>query len=525
MNLRIILTCIFLVCGHLFAQPAAQWQKNFGGNFYDYAFDISQSSDGNFYIVGRSNSAVSGNKTDSCRGHDDYWLIKINALGDLLWERTLGGNNDDVGTSVKATPDLGCIVAGGSGSTLSGDKTESSNGDDDAWIIKLDSAGNIEWQRSIGGWDSDFAVSIALANDGGYVVACISTSNISADKTENRRGGQDFWVFKINSTGGLLWQKTIGGSNEDYSSSIERTQDGGFLIGGTSLSDISGEKTENAIGQTDYWILKIDSVGTILWQKTLGGITRDRLMIAKETSDGGYIVGGYSDSNASGDKTENSRGTEDYWVIKLDSQRNIQWQKTLGGNLIDNLISIAEEPAGEFILGGYSASGVSGDRTAPDKGGFDIWLIKLNSTGNIIWQKAFGGDQGDFLWSMKLCFDGSFICAGSSASNISGDKTEDVIGLSDYWIVKFASGNDIENTLLNRIHFYPNPCSGILHVRGNPNSDIQVRIYDAIGNLVFTDHLLFEKDLNLSFLANGIYELQMSIDDKRQFRKILLIDK
>ena len=301
---RIIL--LFYSC-QSFAQPAAQWQKNFGGNFYDYAYDISQSSDGNFYIVGRSNSAVSGNKTDSCRGHDDYWLIKINALGDLLWERTLGGNNDDVGTSVKATPDLGCIVAGGSGSTLSGDKTESSNGDDDAWIIKLDSAGNIEWQRSIGGWDSDFAASIALANDGGYVVACISTSNISADKTENRRGGQDFWVFKINSTGGLLWQKTIGGSNEDYPVYIERTQDGGFLIGGSSNSDISGEKTENAIRLFDYWILKLDSAGTILWQKTLGGSDEDILSIVKETSDGGYIVGGYSDSNASGDKTENSR--------------------------------------------------------------------------------------------------------------------------------------------------------------------------------------------------------------------------
>jgi hypothetical protein len=188
----------------------------------------------------------------------------------------------------------------------------------------------------------------------------------------------------------ILWQRTIGGSEDDTPFSLIQTNDGGTLIGGYSDSDISGDKTENSRGGKDYWIVKLDGSGNIQWQKTYGGNNDDTIWTVIETSDGGFMAGGFSDSDMSGDKTENSQGNLDFWVLKLDSAGNIQWQNTIGGNGIDRLRSIIETDDEYFILGGSSSSDISGDRTYPLIGSTDTWLVWLNSSGSIIYQKSFG---------------------------------------------------------------------------------------------------------------------------------------
>ena len=175
-----------------------------------------------------------------------------------------------------------------------------------------------------------------------------------------------FSVFSQNPA--IIWQKTIGGSSGDFSTVLEPTSDGGFILGGYSTSNISGEKTENSNGGTDIWIVKIDASGNIMWQRTIGGSGEDFLTSLKQTSDGGYILGAGSDSNISGDKTENSRGGLDYWILKLNSSGAIVWQKTYGGAQPEFDTYVVETTDGGYFVGGYSDSDISGDKTVPNRG-------------------------------------------------------------------------------------------------------------------------------------------------------------
>ena len=222
-------------------------------------------------------------------------------------------------------------MGGYSESGISGEKTENFRGDFDYWILKLDNSGNIEWQTTIGGNDSEVLSSMIQTTDGGFLVGGYSKSNISGEKTENSRGGNDCWIIKLNSSGNIEWQKTIGGSGTDYLFSLIETNDSGYLIGTTSTSNISGEKTENSNGYSDYWVLKLNNTGNIIWQNTIGGNQEDFLKDIIQTSDGKYMLAGWSYSNISGDKIENSRGEEDYWILKIDEIGEIIWQKTIGG--------------------------------------------------------------------------------------------------------------------------------------------------------------------------------------------------
>src|SRR5690606_38633115 len=282
-------------------------------------------------------SNISSEKTENSRGGFDYWVVKIDESGNIEWDKTLGGDQDDILNSILQTTDNGYLLGGYSESGISGEKTENSRGDFDYWILKLDNSGNIEWQTTIGGNDSELLSSMIQTTDGGFLVGGYSKSNISGEKTENSRGGNDCWIIKLNSSGNIEWQKTIGGSGTDYLFSLIETNDSGYLIGTTSTSNISGEKTENSNGYSDYWVLKLNNTGNIIWQNTIGGNQEDFLKDIIQTSDGKYMLAGWSYSNISGDKIENSRGEEDYWILKIDEIGEIIWQKTIGGDLGEQL--------------------------------------------------------------------------------------------------------------------------------------------------------------------------------------------
>ena len=189
----------------------------------------------------------------------------------------------------------------------------------------------IEWQNSIGGDLDDILLSIQQTNDSGYVLGGYSTSNISGDKTESNLGGWDYWIVKADKAGVIQWENTIGGGSDDVMRSVGHTNDAGYVMGGRSDSNISGDKTENTQGGNDYWLVKAGSTGAIQWQNTIGGSADDVLQSIQQTTDSGYVMAGYSISNTSGDKTENAwLNTQDYWVIKADSLGVIQWQNTIG---------------------------------------------------------------------------------------------------------------------------------------------------------------------------------------------------
>ena len=505
------------------------WQNTIGGNGIERGGSIVATNDGSCVIAGYSDSNISGDKTENSNGAFDYWIFKLSNTGEIEWQNTIGGDLGDILTSIITTQDGGYILSGYSSSGMNGDKTEPSIGDGDFWIVKIDSFGLIEWQNTIGGNGIELDPYIIQTPDLGYLVGGSSTSDISGDKTENSRGQIDFWVLKLSEFGDIEWQRTIGGSGSDELKSLVNVSTGGYLIAGNSSSNISGEKTENRIGQEDYWILKIDNVGNIEWQNTIGGASQDILNSVSTTSDGGYIIGGHSYSDISGDKTENAIGGSDFWILKLNNVGDIEWQNTIGGSNIERyLATILETTDGGYLIGGYSSSDISGDKTENSMGGFDYWLLKLTNEGEIDWQNTIGGNEHDFFTSMALNNDDEILLAGYSWSDISGDKTENNNGGSiDYWIIKHSPEFiplNIYDHKFSQINCFPNPTEDKINLQSQDTYFNSIKIYSTNGNLIMQTsypYLIKEAQINVSKFSTGIYTVVLSDNYKTYITKFM----
>ncbi|MGB4665366.1 MAG: T9SS type A sorting domain-containing protein [Bacteroidales bacterium] len=291
--------------------PAIEWQKCLGGTAIDYANSIHHTSDGGFIVAGKTYSN-DGDVSWNHGGFGDSWLVKLNSSGDIEWQKCLGGTDNDEAKSIQQTSDGGYIVASG---TKSNDGDVSGNhGATDTWLVKLNSLGDILWQKCLGGTSDDYAYCIQQTSDGGFIVTGETGSN-DGDVSGYHEGG-DFWVVKLNSSGDIEWQKCLGGTGWDWENSIQQTSDGGFIVAGSTYSN-DGDVLGNH-GATDYWVVKLNSLGDILWQKCLGGTIDDRACSIQQTSDGGFIVTGFTYSN-DGDVSGN-HGYSDYWVVKLTNE-------------------------------------------------------------------------------------------------------------------------------------------------------------------------------------------------------------
>jgi len=499
------------------------WQNTIGGSDSDNLWSISETFDGGYIIGGWSGSNISDDKSENSLGGPDYWVVKLDALGYIQWENTIGGSSSDYLYIASQTFDGGYILGGTSYSNISGDKTEDSNGSSDYWILKLDEFGVIQWQNTIGGEEYDQLWDITQTSDGGYIIGGYSISDISGDKTENSNGGIDYWIVKLNASGNIQWQNTIGGNDSDIFKSLAETTDGGYIIGGTSKSNISGDKSENSIGEDDYWIIKLDPLGIIEWENTIGGFNSDNLWSISQTSDGGYILGGESDSDISGDKTENSNGLDDYWVVKLFPSGAIEWQNTIGGNLIDRLFSISETSDGGFSLGGFSASGISGDKTENSNGSLDYWYLKIDTFGNIEWQNTIGGNGPDILTFTSQINDGGYILGGYSRSNASGDKTEDSIGNWDYWVLKISFTLGVpDNIAAIPFDILPNPAKYELLIDTKGQIIEELYIYSSKGNLVIQiTEAGISPTIDVLQLSSGLYFIRFVVQGKTITKKFV----
>lgn len=529
---KLLFFCAFLF-GWLsvFAQdPAIIWQKTIGGNAGDFSVAFESTTDGGYIIGGYSTSNMSGDKTENSNGGTDIWIVKLDVNGNIQWQNTIGGSGEDLLVSIKQTSDGGYIIGAGSDSNISGDKTENSRGGLDYWIIKLDSSGTISWQKTYGGAQPDFDAYVVETTDGGFFVGGYSDSDISGDKTDPTNGQRDFWALKLNSTGNVIWQNSIGGALVDRAAAASfQTADGGFLMCGQSTSNVGGDKTENSRGGNDYWIVKLNSNGTIQWDKTIGGSSADLLRDVIQTTDGGFLLGGYSTSNISGDKTENSQGNYDYWILKLNSTGNIMWQNTIGGSGIDYPRDIKQLSDGNYMIAGWSNSNISGDKTENSNGGYDFWLVKLNASGNIISQNSIGGSGDESGTYIIEKAEGNFTMFCSSDSNISGDKTENNKGLDDFWVFKTTPAilGVSKNEFSTKISSYPNPTNGSFSIDlGMPHLKSKVIISNIFGQEIKIENFENKQilDLNLS-VTEGIYLATVSNNEGNTSTFKILIKK
>ncbi len=431
--------------------PDIDWENTIGGGSTDILYSVKQSHDNGFLLGGFSGSTIYADKTENNIGSGDFWVVKLDTAGNITWQNTIGGNSDDYLIAIYETKDNGVVLGGYSNSGIFADKDEENVGGYDYWIVKVDSVGEIQWQNIIGGSSDDVLQTIIQTDDNGYIVGGYSNSIVSGDKSESNLGNFDYWIVKLDSLGVIEWQNTIGGDSYDYLYKIEQTSDNGYIIAGSSSSGISGDKTEVSISSgaglptLDYWIVKLDSTGNILWQNTIGGNSADYLYDIKENIDGGFIIAGASSSGISADKTLPSFGSLDFWVLKISSTGNIIWQSVYGGDLEEGLemVSLGLTNYG-YTIAGSSSSSISGNKTESNIGINDYWIISIDTLGVILWQKNIGGNLNDKLFLMVTTNDGGYFLGGQSNSNSSGDKNEDNIGNGDYWVVKLA-GNCITN--------------------------------------------------------------------------------
>jgi len=423
----VILTLIFALIGCAKAQVIIQWQKCLGGSNGEQASSIIQTTDGG-YIVAGFTASVDGDVLGN-HGGLDAWVVKLDKIGNLQWQKCLGGTLADYAKSIQQTTDGGYILAGWT--TSNDGDVSGNNGGEDAWVVKLDTVGNIQWQKCLGGSSADEAYSIQQTTDSGYIVAGLTHSN-DGDVTGNN-GGNDVWVVKLDVVGNIQWQKCLGGIADERAYCIQQTTDSGYILTGWTSSN-SGDVTGNH-GGGDVWVVKLDVVGNIQWQKCLGGSSEEIAYSIQQTTDGGYILAGRSLS-IDGDVFGN-HGGYDAWVVKLDTVGNIQWQKCLGGSHFEQAYSIQQTMDGGYIVGSWTQSN-NGD-VFGNNGGYDMWLVKLDTIGNIQWQKCLGGGNMDYLGSVQQTNDGGYIVAGRTHSDdgdVSGNH-----GYFDFWVVKVIEPN------------------------------------------------------------------------------------
>ncbi|RDC64877.1 hypothetical protein [Adhaeribacter pallidiroseus] len=368
MGLYLLLQCLMPAA----QAQKIQWDKTLGGKAEETLRSVQQTRDGGYIVGGYSESGKGGDKSEKNRGNhfapQDYWVVKLKVDGTKAWDKTFGGKDSDRLTAIQQTSDNGYILGGYSDSGKNNDKSEDRIGVNDYWLVKLDAAGNKEWDKTLGGDQADYLTAIVQTPDGGYVAGGYSDSGKSADKSQSSKGSTDYWLIKINAQGQKVWDVTVGGNGQDNLISLQLTQDGGFILGGSSQSGISGDKTETNKGGEDYWVVKLNATGQKEWDKTLGGARNDYFAVVQPTPDQGYMVGGSSESDSSSDKSENNRGvmdedgyiSADYWVVKLNAAGAKVWDKTIGGNSDDALSAIQQVSDGSYVLGGSSFSGVRG---------------------------------------------------------------------------------------------------------------------------------------------------------------------
>jgi len=288
-------------------------------------------------------------------------------------------------------------------------------------------AQDIQWQQVIGGVHSEYLYDLKATPDYGFLLIGSSFSGKSGNKTETGQGNLDYFLWKMSESGNLDWQKSIGGTGNDFLYSASITKEGGYILGGSSDSPQSGSKIQGNFGGLDFWIVKLSPEGEEEWQTNLGGVGNDLLKTIQQTPDGGYIIGGSSDSpliydkdkTLVGNKTSAHNGSYDYWIVKLNSLGEIEWQKSYGGNFSDELQDILVLEDGYLIGGNSNSRKDSGNKTSPNYGESDFWIIRINSDGEEVWQETYGGEGEDVLSGLLLTENG-YLLAGSSSSDNRG---------------------------------------------------------------------------------------------------------
>jgi hypothetical protein len=499
-------------------------QVSFGGSGSEWSPRVVMAGS-SFYFAGTSNSGISFDKSEPTRGSDDFWILKTDNLFNVIWQRTIGGNKIDYLQDMILTSDSCILLFGGSVSDSSGEKSSNGYGNGDYWLIKLSTNGTILWDLDFGGSESDEGVAVTELLDGTLLLGGASMSGSSGLRTQFLRGFRDFWLVRIGQQGNVIWDRAFGGNGFDRMHGMTLLNDSLVIMTGMSNSTASFEKTSNGYGDWDIWVVGADLNGDLIWETTLGGSMDDR-GFPLVVGDYIYIVGS-SDSDISGTKSENSKGGSDIWITKLNQTGNIVWDKTYGGNSHDGASTAIVTTNGNIIIAGNSESGVSGDKTEPNRGGSDYWIVCIDTTGNILWDKTYGGNSIDGSDAIIEVFPSKYLIAGTSSSGYSGDKTSSLKGDSEFWAIEFEVSIGLQGFRPPKaeISLFPNPASEHIQITA-PNGNVisEITISGIQGALARRYYPMTEvAKIGLTDFSPGVYFIETTLLSGHRNRTKLVI--
>lgn len=405
-----------------------EWNQTYGGSEQDFAPSVIQTDDGGYIFAGYTTTL----------GDQDVWIVKTDESGTMEWNKTYGGPQEDRALDIIQTSDGGYAIACLTKSFGAGSGA--------FWLIKTYPNGNIEWNKTYGGSGYELAFSTIQTADG-YAIAGWTTSFGA--------GQFDFWLVKTDTEGNMVWNKTYGGPDRDTAYSVRQTTDQGYVIAGETRSFGSGE--------SDAWLVKTNSTGSMQWNRTYGGTNFENARSAIQTPDQGYTMGGHTMSYGA--------GGWDFWLVKTDSLGNTIWNRTYGGSGDDLAYAGAIKVKG----GGYAIGGVAGYSAPPFPGSGNFWLVETDVAGTMIWNATFGGSALDLMYSVFQTSDEGYIMAGSTHSFGAGE--------ADAWLIKLRL--HVEGTMVF-FNVNPNPASVgdtitlegvLLDASSHPLSAESVKVY------------------------------------------------
>ncbi|NHJ48978.1 MAG: hypothetical protein FK733_14425 [Asgard group archaeon] len=355
-------------------------EQTFGGAEVEYNYAMINASDGGYIMAGHTSSFGAG--------LSDAWVVKVDIEGNHQWNSTFGGAESDVVISIIPTPDGGYAMTG---------IIESwGYGEWDAWLIKIDNEGQMQWNETYGGSERDYGGSLALTPDGGFIIFGYTESFALGD--------QDFYLIKTDNSGNIIWNKTYGGYGSERSGFLILTADEGFLLVG-----LTGTMATNTL---DVWIVKTDSDGNQLWNRTIGGVNNDFAYAGISAHDGGYIITGFTESYGA--------GSSDAWLVKIDQNGNHEWNRTFGGPALDYTTTIIPTNDNGYVLAGRTMS--------YGAGGEDMWLIKTNALGELEFDQTFGGANADAAYGV--------VENGNEGYSLAGRTSSYGAGAEDIWFIR-----------------------------------------------------------------------------------------
>jgi hypothetical protein len=368
----------------------AQWAKTYGGSEEDIARSIIQTGEGGYVLLGTTESFGFGN------GYSDLWVIKMNSDGNIEWEKTYGDDYTNNAYSFQQTKTGRFMISGSLVEGVLGHRF---------WIIRLSPSGDIEWQDNYGDDSVNYAFSLDQTSDGGLIIAGVFGNNAIL---------YDLLVIKLSPGGTVEWRNAYKGYGDDKPSSILQTSDGGYIIAG--ITDSYGA------GGTDILVIKLSPDGSVEWQKTYGGDLSESANCIFQTNDSGYIIAGSTNSFGA--------GQGDLLVLKLSYSGEIDWNRAYGGSGTDAASSIQQTFDGGYVVVGRTNSFGAG--------GLDVWILKMNSEGNIDWQKTYGGGRNEEGSCIQQTYDGGYIVTGSTDTYGAGD--------SDFLVLKLFPNGEVNST-------------------------------------------------------------------------------